>query len=224
MKKKILKQLIVMSRTTFYAIAINCALCIMAFAENVKGQPNLEDITISISVKEQKLIKVFQLLEKKTDFSFTYNDVIIDPNAKVTFNERNISLYNFLYAISKEQGLNFRRVNDNIHVTKASDNLKKPSVINQVEVIHITGVVRDNNGPLPGVSVLIKGAASGTITDANGAFELDVEDNAVLQISFIGYNGNSGVIDHLIPGQIDHPKLSPESESFAGHFYSYKVG
>lgn len=176
-----------MSRTTFYAIAINCALCIMAFAETVKGQPNLEDITISISVKDQELIKVFRLLERKTDFSFTFNDVVIDPNVKVTFNERNTSLYNLLYAISKEQGLNFRRVNDNIHVTKADDNVKKPSVINQVATIHITGMVRDNNGPLPGVSVLIKGAATGTITDANGAFELDVEDNAVLQISFIGY-------------------------------------
>ncbi len=30
--------------------------------------------------------------------------------------------------------------------------------------------------------------------------------------------GKSGVIDHLIPGQTDHPKLSPKSESFAGHF------
>ncbi|HRK52673.1 MAG TPA: SusC/RagA family TonB-linked outer membrane protein [Cyclobacteriaceae bacterium] len=187
MKKTILKQLIVMSRNTFYAIAINCTLCIIAYAENVKGQPNLEDITVSISVKDEELIKVFRLLEKKTPFSFTFNDVVIDPNAKITFSERNVTLYNLLYAISREQHLNFRRVNDNIHVTKAEENVNTPAVINQQAVVHITGVVRDKNGPLPGVSVLVKGTQTGTITDATGSFELDVEENAILQISFIGY-------------------------------------
>lgn len=187
MKKTILKQLIVMSRNTFYAIAINCTLCIIAYAENVKGQPNLEDITVSISVKDEELIKVFQLLEKKTPFSFTFNDVVIDPNAKITFSERKVTLYNLLYAISREQRLNFRRVNDNIHVTKADENVNTPAVINQQAIEHITGVVRDKNGPLPGVSVLVKGTQTGTITDATGSFELDVEENATLQISFIGY-------------------------------------
>lgn len=36
--------------------------------------------------------------------------------------------------------------------------------------------------------------------------------------------GYSGVIDHLIPGQTDHPKLIPKSKYFTGHFYGYKVG
>jgi TonB-linked SusC/RagA family outer membrane protein len=153
----------------------------------VKGQPNLEDITVSISVKDEELIKVFRLLEKKTPFSFTFNDVVIDPSAKITFSERKVTLYNLLYAISREQRLNFRRVNDNIHVTKAEENVNTPEVINQQAIVHITGVVRDKNGPLPGVSVLVKGTSTGTITDATGSFELDVEENAILQISFIGY-------------------------------------
>jgi hypothetical protein len=38
------------------------------------------------------------------------------------------------------------------------------------------------------------------------------------------YSGKSGVIDHLIPDQTDHPKLSRKSECFRGHFYGYKVG
>ena len=187
MNKKLLNQLIVMSRNTFYALALNCTLCIMGYAENVKGQPNLEDVTVSISVKGKELIKVFQLLERKTDFSFTFNDVVIDPSVKVTFNKRNPSLYDLLYTISKEQGLNFRRVNDNIHVTRASESSKKPKVIDQMVLVHITGTVRDENGPLPGVTVLVKGTQKGTITDANGAFEMDVEDNAILTVSFIGY-------------------------------------
>jgi hypothetical protein len=47
-------------------------------------------------------------------------------------------------------------------------------------------------------------------------------------LNFIGFvlfiNGKSGVIDHLIPDQTDHPKLSPKSDCFRGHFCGYKVG
>ncbi|WP_207424929.1 SusC/RagA family TonB-linked outer membrane protein [Desertivirga brevis] len=53
----------------------------------------------------------------------------------------------------------------------------------------IGGVVLDEkNLPLPGVSVKVKGASTGTVTDINGKFSLSVPDNnAVLVFSFIGY-------------------------------------
>ena len=61
-------------------------------------------------------------------------------------------------------------------------------VSDQIASLEIKGIVQDNNnGPLPGVSVFIKGTASGTTTDAKGEFALRVEENAILQISFIGY-------------------------------------
>lgn len=52
----------------------------------------------------------------------------------------------------------------------------------------VTGVVVDETGsPLPGVSVVVKGTATGTITDLDGKYSLaKVADNAVLQYSFIG--------------------------------------
>ena len=56
------------------------------------------------------------------------------------------------------------------------------------QTIVVTGTVSDANGPLPGVSVRIKGTTSGTATDMNGRFSLNVPDgDAVLQFSFIGY-------------------------------------
>lgn len=38
-----------------------------------------------------------------------------------------------------------------------------------------------------GANVLVKGTATGVITDMNGSFELEVPGNAVLQITYIGY-------------------------------------
>ncbi|PWK77399.1 TonB-linked SusC/RagA family outer membrane protein [Mucilaginibacter oryzae] len=52
----------------------------------------------------------------------------------------------------------------------------------------LTGKVVDEKGePLVGVSIRIKGTTTGTQTDANGNFTLDVQPNTVLILSYIGY-------------------------------------
>jgi TonB-linked SusC/RagA family outer membrane protein len=53
----------------------------------------------------------------------------------------------------------------------------------------IKGTVASADGePLPGVSIAIKGTATGTITDVDGNFQLNAESDDVLQFSFIGFN------------------------------------
>lgn len=50
----------------------------------------------------------------------------------------------------------------------------------------ISGIVSDSGGPLPGVSVIIKGTATGTETDFNGAYSIKTNLGDVLQFSFVG--------------------------------------
>lgn len=52
----------------------------------------------------------------------------------------------------------------------------------------VSGVVTDGTGEtVIGASVLEKGTTNGTITDLDGKFILTVNENAVLQISYVGY-------------------------------------
>ena len=52
----------------------------------------------------------------------------------------------------------------------------------------VSGTVIDQNGePVAGATVIEKGTANGTVTDVDGRFSLSAPDNAVLQVSFIGY-------------------------------------
>lgn len=52
----------------------------------------------------------------------------------------------------------------------------------------ISGTVTDETGaPLPGAAILVKGTTNGTITDLDGNFSIDVPEDAILQISFLGY-------------------------------------
>ncbi|KQS30908.1 SusC/RagA family TonB-linked outer membrane protein [Dyadobacter sp. Leaf189] len=54
----------------------------------------------------------------------------------------------------------------------------------------VTGIITDanDNSPLPGASVAVKGTSTGTLSDSDGSFSLNVADDAsVLVVSFIGY-------------------------------------
>ena len=54
--------------------------------------------------------------------------------------------------------------------------------------ITVNGVVQDTQGePIIGANILIKGTATGTITDLDGNFQLTADADALLVISFIGY-------------------------------------
>lgn len=45
----------------------------------------------------------------------------------------------------------------------------------------------DDGTPLPGVSILEKGTSNGTVTNADGLFSINTNDNATLVFSFVGY-------------------------------------
>jgi TonB-dependent SusC/RagA subfamily outer membrane receptor len=59
----------------------------------------------------------------------------------------------------------------------------------------VTGSVKDDTGQfLPGVSVVVKGTTTGTITDTDGKFSLSVPNNATLVLSFVGMNSKEVLV------------------------------
>lgn len=56
------------------------------------------------------------------------------------------------------------------------------------KIVKVTGVVVDENEePVIGATVVVKGTARGVVTDVDGKFALDVREHAILSISFLGY-------------------------------------
>ena len=59
----------------------------------------------------------------------------------------------------------------------------------------VTGVVQDASGePLIGVTVAVNGSSTGTVTDIDGNFSLDVPSNATLTFSYVGYLSQKTVV------------------------------
>ncbi len=58
----------------------------------------------------------------------------------------------------------------------------------QQQTKKFAGTVYDEDGiPIPGATVRVKGGTKGTVTNVDGGFSIDIESNATLVISFIGY-------------------------------------
>jgi TonB-linked SusC/RagA family outer membrane protein len=77
-----------------------------------------------------------------------------------------------------------------VNALSARVELQTLSATKPVDIV-VKGKVTDTEKgePIPGVSIVIKGVAKGTNTDANGAYSLAVPDrNAVLVFSFVGYD------------------------------------
>lgn len=60
---------------------------------------------------------------------------------------------------------------------------------NEMRQIQVKGIITDEQGlPLPGASVIVKGSASGTQTNADGAYSIDVPNTgSTLVFSYTGY-------------------------------------
>ena len=102
----------------------------------------------------------------------------------------------------------------------------------------ISGKVVDANGePLIGVSVLVQGTTTGTMTYVDGKFALDVPANSVLEVSSIGFVtqtlavGSRAVFDlvleedaELLEGTVVVGYGTVKRTNFTGSVSTYKVG
>ncbi|WP_158846993.1 TonB-dependent receptor [Algibacter sp. L1A34] len=58
----------------------------------------------------------------------------------------------------------------------------------------VSGVVRDDSGTLPGVSVVVQGTATGTTTDFDGKYAINAGKGAVLVFSYVGYETQENAV------------------------------
>jgi len=210
MRLKILRQIVTMSKFAFYALVIQCIFAGVLLADDARSQTaSIEEVYIHLTMEDATLKDIFSVLENQTEFSFSYNQGIINLNEKVSVSA-NETLGDVLRYLAKETKLNFKRIDGNIYVSKRK--ILQPAVSESFDITSeyqersITGKVtsaEDNSG-LPGVSVIIKGSNVGTVTDIEGSYTLEVPINATLVFSYVGFVteevqvGNQSVIDLMM--------------------------
>ena len=138
---------------------------------------NLHNVTISEALEE---------IKQQSEYSFWYKNDEINLNEKISVKVAKQSIDQVLHGILVKQGLSYTIDDKHIIIYKGEAH----SNMDQKEK-KITGVITDQNKePIIGANVLVKGTTNGTITDLDGKFTLQVPEQAVLEISYIGYITN----------------------------------
>ena len=168
-----------LKRTWFLGCVLCCVGWLFApqagYAQDVKR--------ISLEAKDESLGEVLERLGEAYGKKFFYSERVVDVNERVTVNLKNATLDEALKAIFKGKEVRYEE-NENFVAIREVRNAVT------VERILVRGVVRDeNNYPLPGVTVVLKGTSIGFASDMEGNFhgELAGKLPLTLVFSFVGY-------------------------------------
>lgn len=145
--------------------------------------------TISFSGRDVPLERVFRVIEKQTGYYVFYSKEDIHTRT-ATISAKNISLTDFIKRILSDQPLEYTFEGKTIAIRKKRMVLAAPADPSPaVPPVEINGkIVDENNQPVQGATVSVKGRNKATATNAGGEFVLvDVPDNAILVISSIGF-------------------------------------
>lgn len=150
------------------------AICIVAFlSTSVFAQ-------VTVNVKRQTIRQALRTIEKATDYRFFYSNQLPDLDKTVSFEVNNQSIDAAMSRLLNGTVLIYEKKEDNqiyLAVKKAGTNPMK-----------ISGtIVDDNNEPIIGANVSMKGTTIGTITDVDGKFNIEASPGMTLLISYIGY-------------------------------------
>lgn len=140
---------------------------------------------ISIRVENGTLSEIFSEIERQSEYRFFYQNEQIQDLGKKTVDVTNKNILDVVNELLKETELSCKQIDRNIIIFPKSEN---PAGYVLQQFHSVSGRVTDSSGsPLPGVTVVIKGKATGTITDAQGNYSLaDVPSDATLAFSFVG--------------------------------------
>ena len=153
-----------------------------SYSQQTKFNMNFENVAVR---------QVFQQIEDNSEFILLYSEKSVDLERKVNIDVNNQTVDKILDQVFDGTD-NYYEIHDRQIAIMEKGSTEKPLIVlNPSEADQkksILGKVRDSFGSsLPGVSVVVKGTTTGTITDNEGNFSLsNVPENAILQFSFIG--------------------------------------
>lgn len=146
-----------------------------------------QNVLITLTKNNSVLEQVLSEIEKQSDYLFVYNKHV-NVHRNVTLNVQQMSLTETLNKLFEGTNVQYQLEGSYILLSTKKDTEEK-TVNNQQQVIKVTGTVNDEHGDyMPGVNVVIKGTQTGTITDMDGKFTIQIpNDKAILEFSFLGY-------------------------------------
>lgn len=152
---------------------------------------------VTVNVKNATLRNLFDVIEKQTDYVFSYRDDALPKSKTVNLSMKNASVPDVLDKALTGSGLSYKIVSDKSIIVSTSGS--KSAAVNQQR--RVSGTVLSKNGePIIGATIREKGTNNATVTDIDGKFAINMDANGTLTCNYIGFkeqdiriNGRSSI-------------------------------
>lgn len=134
----------------------------------------------SLKLEQVDAAKVLHNIQQKSDYRFFFLQDDIKKLGKIDIDVTDATVQEILQKVLGNV-LAYKILNRNLVVIS-------PNASALADKIEVHGKIQDETGaPLIGVTVKVKGQSIGVVTKTDGSFSLAVDDKAVLEISFMGF-------------------------------------
>ncbi|MBS1666979.1 MAG: SusC/RagA family TonB-linked outer membrane protein [Bacteroidetes bacterium] len=170
------------------------AILLVAFCLQVKADAYGQK-TISISVKNESLKKVFKEIKLQSGYVFFYDYKLLANAKPVTIDFKDKTIEDALGQCLKGQSIDYGIVGKTIILKQKQGEAQNTETLLDAAINEVKGKVTDEKGePLVGASVTVKGTNKGTTADAQGEFKIQANKGDVLVVSFLGYNSSEIIV------------------------------
>lgn len=168
------------------AMRLTVFLFVFSVAVVMANTGHSQEAKITLQLKNATLSDVLNAIENNSSYYFMLNNKLIDLSKRINIDVQDKMINEILTLLSEKVGIKYKIYDRQIVLSPGDQRLNDFSVSPQQK--SISGKVTDVSGiPLPGVTVVLKGTASGTITDADGNYSITkLSENETLVFSFVG--------------------------------------
>ena len=188
----------------FMVMKITVLLLLFAVGSTFAKSTYSQNTRLSLHLENVTLQQVFDEIQKKSEFIIFYKDNQVDVNHRSNVDLEDATVNQILDQALISTDLGYKIVDRQIVIladkSKEGPSVVKSEINSAQQKKEITGIVKDSKGQLlPGVSIVIKGTTSGTVSDSEGKFQINVPSDAkILVFSFVGMSSQEIPIVNLL--------------------------
>lgn len=175
---------------TFRIMRITVFLLLACIFQTFANGAYSQKTRLSLDFSNTKLVSALDQIEELSEFYFLYDEKLVNTNREVSASFRNERIEEILNELFKGTDVVYIITDRKIILAPSylSDNLQQQNAV--------SGTVTDETGQaLPGVTVVIKGTTTGTVTNTDGSYTLtNIPENSTLQFSFVGMRTQEVVV------------------------------
>ena len=139
---------------------------------------------LNLKFKRTEIADILITIEKQSSYRFLYNNDLADLKQKVNLSVKDAELKEVLDVLFAKTDLAYQFMENNLVVIKEAGS---PEASYELQATVTGKVTGENDAPLSGVSVQVKGTNRGATTNAQGVYSINVTENDVLVFSYVGY-------------------------------------